>query len=110
MRELDGNVSDVQIENQEQEVLEQNIEQQGSSGSDVLKSQGTEPFKTPNTTKEGSEKRPSKQHLLSAPKTANKSSKLVDTANTSTSAKEAFEMMKSVYQKTQTTATRDKYW
>lgn len=109
MRESDGNVSDVQIENQEQEVLEENIEQQGSSGSDVLKPPETEPFKTPNTTKESAKKRPSKQQLLSAPKAAKKSSKLVDTVNMSTSSKEAFEMMKSVYQKTQTTKTRDKY-
>ncbi|CAH2006545.1 unnamed protein product [Acanthoscelides obtectus] len=107
MHELDANVSDVQIENQEQEIWEQNIEQQGSSVSDVLNSPETEPFKTPNT-KEGTEERPSKQHL-SAPKAAKKSSKLVDTVNTSTSAKEAFEMMKSVYQKTQTIETRDKY-
>ncbi|CAH1975869.1 unnamed protein product [Acanthoscelides obtectus] len=71
MHELDANVSDVQIENQEQDIYR--------------------------TTR------------VFAPKAAKKSSKLVDTVNTSTSAKEAFEMMKSVYQKTQTTETRDKY-
>ncbi|CAH1999143.1 unnamed protein product [Acanthoscelides obtectus] len=52
MHELDANVSYVQIENQEQEIWEQNIEQQGSSVSDVLNSPETDPFKTPNT-KEG---------------------------------------------------------
>lgn len=109
MRDRDGNVSDVQIENQEQEVVEQNIEQPGSSGSELLKSQEIESITTPTTTEKSAIKRPARQHLFSAPKPAKKNSKVVDTDNTNTDAKEALQMMKFVYHKTQTVEIRDKY-
>ncbi|XP_023017068.2 uncharacterized protein [Leptinotarsa decemlineata] len=96
LRELDGNVLFVKIENQEQQ-------------SELLELQETEPITTPTTTQEDTKKRPVKQHLYSAPKTDKKSSKLVDTDDKSTPANEAFQMMKSLYQKTQTFKTRDRY-
>lgn len=100
---------DVQQESQKrlEEPLEQNIEQ---GGSEPLKSQETKQINTtPSTAQINAKNQTAKQHIFSAQKTVKKTSKLVDSGDTRNITKEAFDIMKSMYQKTKEDERRDKY-